>query len=460
MRVDVGRRAVQTEPLHAAYAAAFPRSHDLFRSGARYFPNGVSQYTRFYRPFPIFVESARGAELRTVDGRTLIDFWQGHFANLFGHAPEYLVSALDGAACRFQLGCNTAVEQEAAALLCEAMHAEQAIFCTTGAQATMLATLIGLAHTQRTRVVKIHGGWHGVQPWSLSGVKARPQGPPSVECGGIPAAVADDVVTVPFNDADRLRDLFTSSGDRIGVVVAELVLGNAGMEMATPAFVRCLRECCDRYGAILVFDELVTGFRCHGGPLSERYGVRPDLATVGKIVAGGMPFAAIIGARELFRTVRTEQAVRVLADVGTFTSHPGALAAVAATLQQIKAAGPGLYHTVDTLARSLRDGLRRALADHGIPAHVTGDSPDGVLPAFPIMTVRFLRDDTSGPALLWHWDPDAIDIELRDELSRVALCLRGVFPWQGGGVVTAAHTPEHVAAFTAAYRDWLSTWSD
>ena len=448
------------ESLHSDYQQAFARSHALFRSGGSYFPNGVSHVGRYYRPFPVFIEAAQGAELHTSDGKPLVDLWQAHFANIFGHHPTYITEAFAGANPRLllHLGCNTRLEQEVASELCRLTTTEQALFCTTGAQATMLATLIGLAHTRRSLVLKIQGGWHGVQPWSLVAVKSTG----ASECAGLPTSITDEVLAVPFNDIEALNNAFRTYGGEIGVVVAELVLGNAGMEMATKEFAQCLRSNCDRFGSVLIFDEIVTGFRCNPGPLSILYDVTPDLATFGKAISGGMPFAAIVGCRDFFRTVRVENLLRVVADSGTFTSHPGTLVAVLSTLGEITARGDLLYAGIAQLARDLRIKLRATLDKWNVQAHITGGSPDTILPDFPVTTVRFLKEGTEydSSVTLSHWDSSRVDIPLRDELSRLALCLRGVFPWQGAGVITAAHTQSHVQLLIDAYDDWLSTWRE
>jgi glutamate-1-semialdehyde 2,1-aminomutase len=448
------------ESLHSDYQQAFARSHALFCSGRPFFPNGVSQVGRYYRPFPIFIEAAKGAELHTADGKALVDLWQGHFANIFGHHPAHITEAFATANpdLLLQLGCNTLLEQQVASELCRMTGTDQALFCTTGAQATMLATLIGFAHTRRSLVLKIQGGWHGVQPWSLVAVKS----PGDCECAGLPASITHEVLAVPFNDIEALNNAFRTYGAEIGVVVAELVLGNAGMEMATREFIQCLRDNCDRFGSMLVFDEIVTGFRCNPGPLSVLYDVKPDLATFGKAISGGMPFAAIVGHQEFFRTVRVENLLRVVADAGTFTSHPGTLVAVLSTLREIAARGDLLYAGIAQLTRDLRSKLRATFDKWNVQAHITGRSPDTTLPDFPVATVRFLKEGTEydSTVTLSHWDNSRVDIPLRDELSRLALCLRGVFPWQGAGVITAAHTHSHVQLLIDAYEDWLSTWSE
>src|SRR5262249_33994256 len=161
--------------------------------------------------------------LHTVDGHALIDFWQGHFANILGHNPPEILESLKNAdaALPLHLGCNTPIEQEVASELCRLPASDQAIFCTTGAQATMLATFIGLAHSRRRLVLKIQGGWHGVQPWSLVAIKSDEASPSKlIECAGLPTEIANKVVTVPFNDTQRLNDIFASIGSQIGVAIA------------------------------------------------------------------------------------------------------------------------------------------------------------------------------------------------------------------------------------------------
>jgi glutamate-1-semialdehyde 2,1-aminomutase len=326
----------------------------------------------------------------------------------------------------------------------------------------MLAIFIGLAHSKRKLLLKIQGGWHGVQPWSLVAVKSEAVDPrEAIECAGIPIEIAESIITVPFNDTQRLNDIFRSLGPQIGAVIAELVIGNSGMEMASPEFALSLRANCNEFGSVLILDEIVTGFRCGLGSLASHYGIEADIATFGKTISGGMPFAAIVGRKDVLSCVNTRNLPRAVVDVGTFTSHPATLKLVLRTLQELETYHDTLYPTILRHACSMRASLQLLFDKYRVPAHVTGGSPSPAIPGFPIMTVRFLVDERryDRNRALSHWDDMVVDTELRDVLSRLALCVRGYFPWQGAGVITAVHTKEHIAGFLNAYEDWLATWT-
>lgn len=450
------------DALVSEFSAQFSERKCVYEKGRHVFPNGVSQYGRFTQPFPVFISSAHGTSLTTVDGLRLVDFWQGHFSAILGHNPPKILNALEQHPNMFfQLGCNTELEQEVAFKLCRHTRSDQAILCTTGAQATMLAILVGLTHTKRKMVLKIRGGWHGVQPWSVIDVASTNHSSSVIECAGVPESFLNETVTVPFNDPEKLASAFLKYGDKIGVVIAELVLGNAGMEMASINFARALREQCDRFGSILVLDEIVTGFRTSFGPLSDAYGIKPEIATFGKAICGGMPFAAIVGRADVLASIRKTNSPRVMADAGTFTAHPATLRAVLETLKCLEADGDQLYPCLLEQADTLRKGLSSLFHRFDVPAHVTGGSPDPSIPGFPIMTARFLADsDRYDPRLTMnHWDSTVVDTVLRDTYTRLALAIRGVFAWQGAGVVTTAHSKQDIEIILHAYEDWLNTWS-
>jgi glutamate-1-semialdehyde 2,1-aminomutase len=260
-------------------------------------------------------------------------------------------------------------------------------------------------------VLKIRGGWHGVQPWSVIDVISTNYLASTIECAGMPDVFVDRTVTVPFNDPEKLASAFKRYADRIGVVIAELVLGNAGMEMASLEFANALRQHCDRCGAVLVLDEIVTGFRTSLGPLSDAYHIRPDIGTYGKAICGGMPFAAITGRRDVLASIHKSASPRVLADSGTFTSHPATLRAVLDVLTRLESDGDRLYPLVAATADGLRKGLVSLFERFDVPAHVTGGSPDPSVPGFPIMTVRFLADAVryNSAVTMQHWDTGIVD---------------------------------------------------
>lgn len=305
-------RAKFVQSVRARYCERHPVSAHLYRRGTSRFPNGVAQYGRMTRPFPPYFRAASGSRLYCVDEDVLVDFWAGHFCMLLGHNPMTVIQALTDAAKQtflLQMGVNSEIEADVADAILAQTGDDRILFSTTGALATMHATMLASAATGRRKVLKIEGGWHGVQPWAMSGVRrgAQRDGQTYAECGGIPSWFDENVITIPFNDVEALDRVFSRYGDKLAACILELVLGNAGMVMATPAFVQRVRDLCTRHGAALIVDELVTGFRVRPGGMQALFGIRGDISIYGKTIAGGMPFACIAGSEGLLDAARVSQ---------------------------------------------------------------------------------------------------------------------------------------------------------
>lgn len=452
----------------AEFEARYRRSQSLYIAGRSIFPNGVSQLGRMLKPFPPFFRSASGCTMQSVDDTDLIDYWAGHFCMIFGHNPPHVIDALHQAArspMLLQIGVFTSLEAEVARKILDCTGGDQVLFSTSGALSTMYAIMLACAATKRQMVVKIAGGWHGVQPWSVSGVRniGDEDGRARSECGGIPTGFTQDVIIIPFNDVEAAERAFSTYGPRIAACIAELVLGNSGMVVADPRFVRRLRELCTEHGSALILDEIVTGFRVNPGGMQQLYQVQADISTYGKALAGGMPFACIVGSQRFMSAANESLPLRVWADAGTFTSHPGTLLAVNATLDEIKRRGGEAYEQVIRNASDLRDGVELAFNRNSVCVEITGRSPSPEIPSFPISTVRFITDpgryrDSNSP--LVHWDSRSNDVEFRNTTARLALILKGIFSWQGLGVVTAAHTPDKLSSTLRAYEEFASEIKD
>lgn len=459
------KRSAFSAELERLYCARFPQSQVKHNQARVRLLDGQSHPGRFSGLFPPCVQSASGGELITVEGETLLDLWQGHFTNILGHNSAVALSALEAAMDRplaLQLGAFCESEAELAELICLRMGTDKIRFTTSGTLATMYSIMLGLAHTNRSIVVKAAGGWHGSHPWALKGVRF-PNGiqVAEVESAGLFPEIDAHVMTVPFNDPQALRDCFVTYGDRIGVLILELVLGNAGMVMATPEFVSEARELTHKYGTVLVFDEIVTGFRMCAGGLANFYKVSPDIVTLAKIASGGMPLACFAGRSDIFQSASTSASKRVWADGGTFSAHPASLAVALAVLRHLVEHEKEIYPAVLTHAQKLRRAVSQILQRKNIAAHVTGEGTGGI-PDFPIGTVRFLKNPRvyDSAKALSHWDDSVVDIDLRDRLSRMALMLYGIHTWQGLGVIVSAHTDQHLAAVEQAYEQFSSDIKD
>jgi glutamate-1-semialdehyde 2,1-aminomutase len=305
------------------YAQHSPRSAALHEQAQEWQVDGGSHTLRLMQPFPPRITSALGAWLKDEDNHDILDFWQGHFANILGHNPEAITTVMALAFetnSGLQTGFTDRLQVETAHILCRQTGTERVRFTTSGTLATMYAIMLARAFTGRGLVMKMGGGWHGAQPWGLKGVHfhAGGDGFRRVETAGLPSALTDEVVVTRFNDPDVLRDHFAQHGDRLACLIVEPFLGAGGFILATPEYLQTARELTQRYGVTLIFDEVISGFRFRAGDVGTLYGVRPDLAIFGKIIGGGMPVAAVAGRADIMGLAGRE----VKFSGGTYSAHP------------------------------------------------------------------------------------------------------------------------------------------
>jgi glutamate-1-semialdehyde 2,1-aminomutase len=373
---------------------------------------------------------------------------------LRGHSPNdqraVALAALEAGEW-FQTGQVGHLESELADTLAKATGFESILFTTTGAQATATACMLARATTSRRHVVKAIGGWHGVQPWSTSGVS----NPSAQECLGMPESALAETIAVPFNDTQVLHDLMSRRGDEIAAIILEPVLGNAGMILGTREYLQSARRLASRFGSCFILDEIVTGFRVRPGPMWPLYGVKPDLIVLGKSICGGMPFAAICGERRWFDSAKKHLSPRVMADLGTFTAHPGTMACVLHEIRQLLRVSPATYTALCERMADLRRCIEKTLARYDIVCAATGRSFEPGIPDFPIGTIRFaattaLPFHLAGDATV-HWNAAVVDIHCRTTTSRILLMLEGVYSWQGLGALSFAHSETDIQCLARAY---------
>ena len=453
---NILHRGEYVKNLEDQYARKFSKSKEVFDKGTSYYPNHVSHSARLFKPFPPFIKNAYGSVATTIDDVDLLDFWQGHFSNILGHNHPILINAVRSTLdnkLALQSGFLTPLENELASILEKITGLESFIFTTSGTLSTMYAIMLGLAHTKREIVLKLEGGWHGAHPWSLVGVK-YPEGPDKklLESSGLPKDWSRQIMTVPMNDTNALRICLEKHGNEIGVFIIELVLGNSGMVMATKEFIQEARKLTERYGVVLVIDEMVTGFRVCASGLFKLYSIKPDLVTFGKIITGGMPFACVAGKKEILAEALKK--TRVWADGGTFSCHPTSLTTAITMIHYLVEHEQVIYPSMINNMNTLRNRCRKIMSENNIDVDITGESNDDSIPNFPIGTIRFIRDRSQyDPSkAIHHWNSDAIDIDLRDRISRIALMLEGIYTWQGLGVVTLTHTEADIDKLVSAYR--------
>ncbi len=344
------------------------RSAELFERAKDVLPGGVNSPVRAFRAVggtPFFVARAAGCRLTDADGKTYVDYVCSWGPLILGHAPPAVLDAVRRAAERgWTYGAPCEAEVELAEAVRRRMPALEVMrFVNSGTEATMAAVRLARAATGRELILKFAGCYHGhadgflVQAGSGVATLGLPDSP------GVPAALAALTLTAPFNDVAAVEALFQRHGDRIAAVIVEPFVGNAGFIPPTPEFHPALRALCDRSGALLIFDEVMTGFRVAAGGAQERLGIRPDLTTLGKIIGGGFPVGAYGGRADLMRRVAPEGPVY---QAGTLSGNPVAMAAGLATLRET--AGPAFYDTLERRTARLVTGIGDAVRRRGIPA--------------------------------------------------------------------------------------------
>jgi glutamate-1-semialdehyde 2,1-aminomutase len=339
------------------------RSSELFDRAKRVLPGGVNSPVRAFRAVggtPFFVARAEGPRLFDVDDKSYLDYVCSWGPLILGHAPPAVLEAVRAAAERgWTYGAPCEAEVELAEEVRRRMPSLEILrFVNSGTEATMAAVRLARAATGRDLIIKFEGCYHGhadgflVKAGSGVATLGLPDSP------GVPAALAGLTLSAPFNDARTVADLFREHPDRIAAIIVEPFVGNAGFIAPESDFHPALRSLCDRHGALLIFDEVMTGFRVAAGGAQERLGVKPDLTTLGKIIGGGFPVGAYGGRADLLRRIAPEGPVY---QAGTLSGNPVAMAAGLATLRETGRSGfyEKLDRRTDRLVSGLKDAARR-----------------------------------------------------------------------------------------------------
>jgi glutamate-1-semialdehyde 2,1-aminomutase len=431
--------------LEQEYRDRFPRSAQQHAQARTVMVDGGQHTLRLYAPYPLHIRSARGAYVDDVDGHHVLDFWQGHFANILGHNPPVVTRALSemlAGGYGLQTGMVDELAYELAALICQQIGAERVRFTTSGSLSTMYAVMLSRSFTGRTLVVKVGGGWHGAQPWGLIGVSYGAQGYQAPESEGLPYHTTSEVIVTRFNDSDALAKIFREHGDRIACFILEPVIGAGGSIPAHPEYLRLARELTAQHGALLILDEVIAGFRFRAGNAGGLYGIQPDLTTLGKIVGGGMPVAAVAGRAEVMALAGREGGRRVRFDGGTYSAHPASMLAGKVMLSYLIEHEDEIYRRLGEMGQQVRCRLEQIFADRGILARCTG-YPNQVIPGSSLATIHFpIRPDTAIDSPEVAADPACCRIELRERALKLALLLDDVYTMHGVGALSTAHTPQ------------------
>jgi len=345
------------------------RSRRLFERAQRLIPGGVNSPVRAYRSVdlvPRFIARAKGARIWDVDGNEYIDYVGSWGPMILGHADAGVLRALRAAMKHgTSFGAPTELETELARLVCDALPSiEKVRMVSSGTEATMSALRLARAATGRARVLKFEGCYHGHVDALLVGAGSGVATLGIPGSPGVPEAFTQLTIQAPFNDLAAVAGAFARFGDDIACVIVEPVAGNMGLVPPEPGFLEGLRELCDRSGALLVFDEVITGFRVHRRGAQGHYGVDPDLTCLGKIVGGGLPAAAYGGSAELMDRMAPDGPVY---QAGTLSGNPLAMAAGCETLRRLER--PGTYERLAATSDRLARGFAEAADAAGIELH-------------------------------------------------------------------------------------------
>jgi len=343
------------------------RSHDIFAAAQRHIPGGVNSPLRAFRSVggdPVFFERASGPYLFDADGRRYIDYVGSWGPMILGHAhPAVIATVSERIQSGLSFGAPTELETRMADKVCELVPSMDLVrMVSSGTEATMSAIRLARGFTGRDLLVKFEGGYHGHADSLLvkAGSGALTLGEPSSP--GVPAALAELTLTLAYNDLDQAQEVFDRRGGEIACVIVEPVAGNMNCIPPVPGFLEGLRELCDAYGALLIFDEVMTGFRVALGGAQALYGVTPDITTLGKVIGGGMPVGAFGGRRQVMEKISPLGPVY---QAGTLSGNPVAMAAGLKTLELISV--PGFYEALGAMTLRLTDGIKAKAATAGVP---------------------------------------------------------------------------------------------
>jgi glutamate-1-semialdehyde 2,1-aminomutase len=418
------------------------RSNELWARSRRSLAGGVSTGLRAsMKPHPLFFDRAQGAYMWDVDGHQLLDYVLGWGAVILGHCDRRVVEAVERQLHRGVLfGAQHVLEAEVAEqVLGLYPFAERLVYSNTGTEAVLVALRMARAFTGGQKVLKFAGHYHG---WSDSVLVSYrpPAGSDGSALGsaGQDSHMKETVIVARWNDKDSVEEAFERHGQDIAAVIAEPVLANSGVIEPVPGYLEFLTTVTANHGALLIFDEIITGFRLGRGGASGLYGVEPDLVTLGKAAANGLPLSIVAGKAEVIDQVVSGGVVHA----GTFNGNPTVLAAAKATISSLD--GGGVYEHLEKVSYQLAEGLRGVLASHGVPAVV--NQVCGIVQLLPGLTgpARDYADYAKGD---WAW---------YDRLS-VELLRRDVFVLPGGRIyLSVAHDEGHVDSTLRAFDDAVS----
>lgn len=347
-------------------------SRKLYERAKKVTPAGVSYAIRYFEPYPIYIRAAKGCRVYDVDGNEYIDYWVGHGALLLGHNPQIMLKALKGA---IEIGTHFGLSHEYEVEYAEQVvkmipSAEMVRFTNSGTEANMYAIRLARAYTKRVKIGKMEGGWHGGYDALHLAVNPPFEKP---ESAGLTEGATKDTIPLPFNDLETISKIMRKN--ELACIIVEPVLGAGGCIPPEEGFLQGLRELCDDYDTLLIFDEVITGFRLSPGGAQQYYGVYPDITVLGKAVGGGgLSIGAICGKSEIMElidhTKYKDKSERVFHG-GTYTANP--LVSYVGTIMLREYEKGYIYPHINNLGKKLREELEEVFQRYNIDAHTTGE---------------------------------------------------------------------------------------
>jgi glutamate-1-semialdehyde 2,1-aminomutase len=342
------------------------KSEDLFKEAQKVLPGGVDSPVRAYKPYPFFAERAEGPKIYDVDGKGYIDYCLAYGPLVLGHAYPPVINAVkEQLEAGTAYGVPTEKEIELAELVVKKVPcAEMVRFVNSGTEATMSAIRLARAFTGRNKIIKFEGAYHGAHDYVLvksgSGAMGKPDSP------GVPEDTTKNTLLIPFNDQEAVTWLIEKEGANIAAIILEPIMGNVGCIPPKKGYLKFLRDITFENDIVLIFDEVITGFRVAEGGAQEYFGLKPDLVTLGKILGGGFPMGALSGNKQLMETIAPSGDVY---QAGTFNGNPISVTAGLATLKQLD---ENFYNKLNKNGSYIRNGIQDLLNDHNLNFKVAG----------------------------------------------------------------------------------------